>query len=323
MELLKQLTQCWGPSGREEQIRALIYEQVKDFADEIQTDAMGNLIVRKKGTGKKIVAAAHMDEIGIVITYIDEKGFLRFSNVGGLDVKYLVHKRVVFENGVQGVICIEENTEKPEIRKMYVDIGAESADAAKKLVTIGDMAVFAGAFSEAGERVFSKALDNRAGCYVLIKALQALEQTENDLYFTFTVQEEVGLRGAKTAAFSIEPDFAVAVDVTDTGDCPELGGISVSLGKGAAIKIMDRSVLSHPMVKAELEACARAQGIPYQLEIMTDGGTDAGAIHLSGSGVKTGGISLPARYIHSPSECIDKRDLSAAVELLCKYFTRP
>ena len=320
IKLLEKLTQCYGPSGHEDAVRDLIIDAVRDYADEFETDAMGNLIVHKKGNGKKIMAAAHMDEIGVIITAIDEKGFLRFSNIGGLETKYLIHKRVVFENGVQGVIGIEENTEKPAIAKMFIDIGAANREEAAKMAAVGDMAVFCGAFYEQGGRIISKALDNRAGCYILIRALQELEKTDNDLYFVFTVQEEVGLRGAKTAAFSIAPDCALAVDVTDTGDTPEYQNMDVKQSKGAAVKIMDCSILCHPQVREGLIQCARRHGILYQLEIMTDGGTDAGAIHLSGSGVKTGGISLPTRYIHSPAESANFADIEACCMLLKNFM---
>ena len=318
MELLKKLTAAFGPSGREENIKNIIKEEIKDYCDEIYEDALGNLIARKKGNGKKIMLASHMDEIGVVATVIDDNGFIRFSNVGGLYNKDLIARRVKFQNGVVGVIGSEEENKDRKILKMYIDIGAESKAEAEKMVSIGDMASFVGEFYENENAVISKALDNRAGCYVLIEAMKKAK-SENDLYFVFTSQEEVGLRGARTSAYSIAPEYALAIDVTDTGDTPEGIKMAVKMGKGAAIKVMDRSILCDSYIRSTLVELAKKNDINYQLEIMNDGGTDAGAISLSGAGVKTGGISIPTRYIHSPSEMISKSDLKDAISLLVAF----
>lgn len=315
MELLKKLTECNSVSGAEKEIRELIKSEVEDYADEIKEDALGNLIVRKKGNGKKIMLAAHMDEIGVMVTFVDDKGFLRFAPVGGLYVKDLSGRRVIFKNGTVGVVGLEETAGERTIKKMFIDIGAKDKEDALKYVNIGDTACFCGEFYERDGKVISKALDNRAGCYVLIEALKNCPKTENDLYFVFTTQEEVGLRGAKTSAFGIMPDFALAVDVTDTGDLPESEVMEVSLGKGAAVKVMDSSVMCSCEVRSVLIELAKKNNIPYQIEVLTFGGTDAGVIHLTGAGVKTGGISIPTRFIHSPSEMVDMNDLKACVEL--------
>ena len=297
----------------------IIEEIASPYADEIYSDALGNLIVHKKGNGKKIMVAAHMDEIGVIATVIDENGFIRFSPIGGVYSKDLLARRVSFKNGVTGVIGTEEENKERKILKMYIDIGACDKASCEKMVSIGDMAVFTGEFYENSNCIISKALDNRCGCYVLLKALEKIN-SQNDLYFVFTAQEEVGLRGARTSAFSIAPDYAIAVDVTDTGDTPNGIKMATKLGGGAAIKIMDRSVLCDAFVRSKLAELAASNSIKYQLEIMNDGGTDAGAISLSGSGVKTGGISIPTRYIHSPSEMINKNDLNSAVDLLCVFL---
>lgn len=317
MKLLEKLTRINSPSGSEGAIRELIENEIKDYCDEIGTDALGNLIAHKKGNGAKIMFAAHMDEIGVAVSFIDDNGFIRFTAVGGLCVKELCGCKVRFANGTVGVIGSEEESfdKKADIKKLYIDVGAKNKKDAEKKVKIGDSAAFIGGYYKSGDTVISKALDNRAGCYVLIEAMKKITAAENDLYFVFTVQEEVGLRGAKTAAFAIEPDFAVAVDVTDTGDTPDAPLMAVSLGKGAAIKVMDRSVLCDSDVRTHMLETAKANKIPYQLEIMTDGGTDAGAIHLSKSGVKTGGISVPTRYIHSPSEMASVSDIKACIAL--------
>lgn len=318
MELLERLTACDSASGHEKKIAQLIKEEISDYVDEIEEDALGNLIAHKKGSGMKIMLAAHMDEIGVVVTFADENGFLRFSNVGGLYTKELVGRRVRFKNGILGVIYTETDNKNVSMSKLYIDIGAKSREDAEKLVSVGDTAVFEGSFSKNGTRIISKALDNRAGCYVLIEAAKRIK-TDNDVYFVFTTQEEVGLRGARTAAYSIAPDAALAIDVTDTGDTPNGEKMAVKLGGGAAVKVMDRSVICHSAVRAALIELAKENDIPYQLEVMTDGGTDAGVIHLSGDGVRTGGISIPARYIHTPSEMADEEDINAAISLAAAF----
>ena len=318
MELLKKLTEAWGPSGCEEQITDLIMTEVKDFADEVYKDALGNLICRKKGSGKKVMFAAHADEIGIVVTFIDEKGFLRFADVGGLYLRNLINRRVIFENGTIGTIGTEEDNQDRRMAKMFIDIGAKSKEEAEKMVSVGDMAVFMGGLYTQNGKIVSKALDNRAGCYCLIEAMKKVN-SDNDLYFVFTTQEEVGLRGARTAAFKIEPEYALSVDVTDVGDTPKCPKMAVSLGNGAAIKVMDYSVITSPEVREKLIAVAENRGIKYQREIMMEGGTDAGVIHFTKGGVKTGGISIPTRYIHSPSEMIDENDLKASIDLLIGF----
>lgn len=318
MKLLKKLTAADGVSGNEEEICKVIIDEIKDFCDEYTVDAMGNLIAHKKGDGVKVMLAAHMDEIGVMVTYIDDNGFARFSPIGGLYVKELVHRRVRFANGTIGVIGSEEKEfdKKPEFSKLYIDVGASSKKEAEQLISIGTPAAFTGETVVSGKTVISKALDNRAGCYMLIKAMQSIKKPKNDLYFVFTTQEEVGLRGAKAAAYSVDPKYAVAVDVTDTGDTPECPVMAVKLGGGAAIKVMDRSVMCDADVRCAMIEAAKKHRIKYQLEIMADGGTDAGAIHLTRAGVKTGGISLPTRYVHSSSETANTDDLKACVKLL-------
>lgn len=318
MELLRKLTGTYGPSGCEGKIAELIKKETEAFCDETYTDALGNLICRKKGNGKKVMFASHMDEIGIVVTFIDEEGFLRFADVGGLYLRNLINRRVRFENGVVGVIGTEENNEKRQMSKMFIDIGAKNREDAEKMVSIGDMAVFEGELSCQNGKIISKALDNRAGCYVLIEAMKRVK-SENDLYFCFTTQEEVGLRGARTAAFKIEPEYALSVDVTDIGDTPKAPKMAVKLGCGAAVKVMDYSVITSADVREKLVEVAEKRNIKYQREIMMEGGTDAGVIHFTKGGVKTGGISIPTRYIHSPSEMIDENDLTASIDLLIGF----
>ncbi len=314
MELLKKLTQCYAPSGREDQVRELIKLETEKYADEVYTDTLGNLIVRKGSGGKKIIILAHMDELGIVVTYKDEKGFLRFAQIGGSRTKDLVGRRVKFSNGVIGVIGVHDDVDEYEATKMFIDVAGDDS------INVGDMATFTGDFYENETHVISKALDNRSGCYAAIKALQTMGNTDNEIYFIFTVQEEVGIRGARTATYGIDADYAIGLDVTRVGDTPSARTMNVKLGGGAAIKVMDRSVICHSCVRDGLINAAVANNIPYQLEILMTGGTDAGAAQASGSGIKTGAISIPTRYLHSPSEVINKNDLNACIELLKKYI---
>lgn len=318
MELLKKLTLCTSPSGREDSIRELIKEEIKGSFDEIKTDALGNLICHKKGNGKKLMLCAHMDEIGFVVTYIDNSGFLRFANVGGVLAYNSVNSRVVFENGTVGTISYEnkENPSSVNLSKMYIDIGASSREEAEKSVKIGDMAVYQSGFYENGKRVISKALDDRAGCAILIEAIKKAEINANDLYVVFTVQEEVGLRGAKVAANTVEPDMAVSVDVSNVGDTPASLELNLKLGEGPSVKMKDSSYIIHPSARKYMTDCAKKANIKFQLEASSYGGTDTGAIHLSGSGVPAGTISIPTRYIHSANEVIDIADYKAAIELI-------
>ena len=318
MELLRKLTEIDAPSGHENNICDFIKNEALSLGYDVSVDSLGSIIAHKKGSGKKLMIAAHTDEIGIIVNYVDDNGFIKFGAVGGLDTKELMKRRVRFQNGTIGIISAEEKSfeEKAELGKMYIDIGAKDRDEALKQVSVGDMAVFCGDFYQNGNTVVSKALDDRAGCYIMLKAMAQISDSKNDLYFVFTAQEEVGLRGGRTSAFSVMPDVGIAIDVTDVGDTPDAAKSDVKIGDGAAIKVMDRSVLCDRGVVNTLKDLAQENKIPYTSEIMTDGGTDAGAMALTGAGVKTGGISIPVRYIHSPSELASISDINDCVRLL-------
>lgn len=322
-ELLKKLSEAYGPSGREEQVAKLIRDEIQSHVDETYTDNMGNLYAVKKGSGAKIMVAAHMDEIGMIVTFIDEKGFLRFSNVGGLSPYILLGQRVIFANGTIGAIGMEklDDIKKLTLDKLYIDIGAKDREEAKEKVKVGDIATYNRELVVAGNRVIGKAMDNRAGCAVLIKAIQELGQTDNEIYAVFTSQEEVGLRGSRTSSYRINPDLGLAIDVTLVGDTPEAPKMNVALGQGAAIKVKDASVICHPRVKEALTETAEKNNIPYQYEVLVAGGTDAGAIHLTREGIAAGVISIPCRYVHSPGEMVDLDDLDNAVQLLKAFLT--
>ncbi len=324
-QLLKKLSEAYGPSGREEQVGRIIRDELESCVDEIYTDSTGNLYAVKKGTGAKIMVAAHMDEIGVIVTFIEEKGFLRFSNVGGVNPYVLLGQRMIFPNGTIGTVGMEklEDIKKLTLEKLYIDIGAKDKEEAASKVKIGDVATYYRELGEAGNRFIGKAMDNRAGCAVLIKALQEMSKTDNEIYAVFTAQEEVGLRGSRTASYRLNPDLGLAVDVTLVGDTPEAPTMDVSLGKGPAIKVKDASVICHPKVKEMLEKLADKENIPYQLEVLVAGGTDAGAIHLSRDGVPSGVISIPCRYVHTPGEMVDQDDMLNAVRLLTAFLVQP
>lgn len=314
-ELLKKLTQAYGPSGSESSVREIIKQELSNY--ETRTDALGNLIVEKPGKGNKIMLAAHMDEIGLMVTHIDDNGFLRFDFIGGVNPFHLPGERVQFANGVLGVIGVEKLDKVADLKResLYIDLGVESKEDALKLVKIGDSASFVAPFIDLGNRAVSKAMDNRSACAVLVKLMQELPETNNHITAVFTVQEEVGLRGATTAAFAVEPDYGLAIDVTATGDTPKGLTMEVGLNKGAAIKVKDRSIIVHPYVKEKLVELAEKESIPYQMEVLEFGGTDAGAIHLSRAGVPSGVLSIPCRYVHSRSEMVDIRDMDAVLRL--------
>ena len=318
-ELIKSLVEVGGVSGAEGALAERIAEIARPYADEVTSDALGNLIIHKKGGGPKLMLCAHMDTIGLMATHIDDKGFVRFAAVGGLSAYDVIFAPIVFESGARGAVYFEEKTERKDrtLSHGYIDVGADSCDRAR--VRIGERARFAGLPFETNGRLISPYLDDRAGCAVLLHTLARVEHLQNDLWFIFSSQEEVGPRGARTAAFTIQPDWALIVDVTDALDVPEPKVKNeCRLGGGAAVKLMDDSAICHPAVVKHLEVCARAAGIPYQYEVLEDGGTDAGAISLSRGGVPTGGVSIPTRYIHTPAEMVDLSDLEACVALLCQ-----
>jgi endoglucanase len=317
-DLLKTLVEIPAPSGYEGQVRKQIREWVEPLVDEVRVDPLGNLVAVRKQTGApRIMLVAHMDEIGLMVTHVDQQGFARFVALGGVMPIHCVGGRVRFLNGVQGVIGMEKNppsSEIPSLEKMFIDVGASSAEDCP--IRIGDVAVFDQSFVDFGKRVVSKAMDDRVGVAVLIEALRRLEKSAFEMYFVFSVQEEVGVRGATVAAFGVEPDLGLAIDVTATGDTPKGHRMEVCLGKGPAIKIRDAGMLADPRLIQWMVQTAEKARIPYQREILEFGGTDARAIQLSRGGVPAGVISIPCRYVHAPSEMVDMEDVENAVKLL-------
>ncbi len=318
IKTLETLCASHGPSGDEREVAALLRELVAPYGDDCRIDTMGNLILHKKGKGPKLMFAAHMDSIGLIVTHIEKDGYLRFGPVGHLFLGSVIRRAFRFRNGVIGVVALAEKVKEKdmEITDLYLDIGAKTREEAQALVNIGDTAVSAETVFTMGSKITGPFLDNRISCLILVEAIKKIRHHDSDLYFVFSVQEELDLRGAKTAAFALDPDYGIAVDVT-WGDEPEsMHRGSSKLGGGAAIKVMDHSVVAHPEMVARLEQLAIENKIPYQRDVGVGGGTDAGAIHQSRSGVLTGGICIPCRYIHSPVETVELSDVEAAINLV-------
>ena len=325
-DLIKKLTETYGPSGFEDQIRALIRAEVAPLVDEITVDALGNLIAFKKGdgTGCKVMIAAHMDEIGVMVSHITEKGFLRFTNIGGVSNADLNGKRVQFADGTIGVIGGERRPDRSKVGgldKHYIDVGAVSrADVTQQ---VGDAAGFWNLCIERGSLLTAKSMDDRVCCAIVIETLRQLENSPHDLYFAFTVQEEIGVRGAMVVANRVQPDVGIALDVTLSGDTPNAVPIAVELGKGPAIKVKDSGMIAHTGLVKVMKAAAVSAEIPYQLEVLVRGSTDARAMQISGIGVAAGCISVPCRYVHSTSETVALSDVEQSVTLLHHILSNP
>jgi len=324
LNILKELTKTVSVSGDEENISDTIRKAAEPYADEIYGDALGNLIALKKSGrsgAKKAMVAAHMDEIGFIAIFIDDDGFVKISPVGGIDWTAAAYGEVLFKNGLSGVIVPEGKTKPGDFKaeKFYVDIGATcKADAASK-IKIGDACTLAPKIIKLSNgRIAASKLDDKIACAALIRVLMDMKGAGHgcDLYFVFTAQEEVGLRGARTAAQGIMPDYSIAVDVTDTGDTPECAPMAIKLGGGAAIKLMDRSAICHREMVNLLMKTAKENNIAYQSEIMDAGGTDTAAMQSAGAGSIAGAISIPTRYIHTGVEMCDMGDAEACAKLL-------
>lgn len=334
LQLLKRLCETPGIPGREERIRQVVLEEMQDLVDEINVDAMGNVIALKKGKGqKRVMVAAHMDEIGFMVTFIDDNGFLRINPVGGFDTRTLVAQRVIVHGrkDVQGILMPgikpkhlltpEEASKQPTIGEFFVDIGL-SKDKAQELVQVGDPITMDRNFVELGDHVSCKAFDDRMGVYVMLEALRQLKHHEVDIYAVATVQEEQGLRGAITSAYGVQPDIGVALDGTIATDIPGSSkeGYLTSLGKGVAIKIMDSSLISNYKLVNFMRSLAEEHNINHQMEILPRGGTDAGAIERSRAGCPVITLSIPTRYVHTVVESSHKGDITATIDLLARFL---
>ena len=325
-DLLKKLVEAFGPSGFEDGMRDLIRPEVEQYADDISVDNLGNLIALKKGDGSglKVMLAAHMDEIGVMVSHVTEEGFCRFTNIGGVMPHNLNGSRVQFANGTVGIISSDRVTDRSKIHgldKHFIDVGATSK--ADCPVSVGDPAGFKREFLAQGKRLTAKSMDDRIGCVIAIEALKRLKSTPHDVYFAFTVQEEVGVRGALTAANHIDPDVGIALDVTMTGDLPESAPMAIALGDGAAIKVKDGGMIAHVGLVNLMKQRAEEAKIPYQLEVLLGGSTDARSMQVSNGGAAAGCISIPCRYVHSQSETVDADDVEACIQLLVEILSKP
>ena len=326
LELIKTLCALPGPSGCEDAVRDFIRAQAESYADNIETDPMGNLFVYragKKHLPKPVMLCAHMDEVGLIVKKITEDGMLKFGFVGGVDPRVVIGRTVRFgeTRGVVGIKAVHlstaaERKTAPKTKDLYIDIGATSRKAAEALVSLGDYGVFDSEIVAFGDGLIkAKALDDRLGCAVLLTLLR--DEPPVDTWFVFTAQEEVGTRGAATAAFRLAPDFCLVVEGTtaaDLAEVPEARQVC-ALRRGAVIPFMDRGTIYDRELFELLRDAAEERGIPWQTKQMVAGGTDAGRIHKSGAGVRTAGLAAPLRYIHSPSSVAAISDLTCVLEL--------
>lgn len=327
MKLLKELTQAWGVAGREKNIRTIIKREIEGHCDEMFTDAVGNLIAVKYGADhpdkKKIMLAAHMDEIGLQVKKIEADGRIKVCNVGFVWTSALYNDKVIFQNGTIGAVGCDGPVEeaKNNSGKLYIDIGCTTKEDTEKYVKVGDYCGFIGNYYELqNERIVSKSFDDRAGCYVLIEALKQNDGTgPNDIYYVFTVQEEVGCRGAVVSAERIKPDIGISVDVTPDHFYPtDLEGAN-AVGEGVGISIGNPSAMLDEYLVDTMIACCEENGIKYQRDVMDRGGTDASSINMSGMGVRVAGISIVDRFPHSQSSIISKADVREAIRLTDLY----
>ncbi|OEK03384.1 endoglucanase [Roseivirga sp. 4D4] len=332
VSLLKSICEIAGAPGFEKRVRDLVIQEVSPLVDEVSVDNMGNVVTVKKGTnnpeGKKVMVAAHMDEIGFIVTHIDENGFVRFHTLGGFDPKTLTAQRVIIHGkedviGVMGskpihVMTAEERTKVAKTADYFIDLGM-SKEEVEKVVSIGDPITRERELIEMGDCVNCKSIDNRVSVFILIEAMRALKNQPYDVYGVFTVQEEVGLRGANVSAHTINPDFGFGLDTTIAFDLPgaQPHEMVTELGKGAAIKIMDASTICDYRMVAYMKKIADKKNIKWQPEILTAGGTDtAGVQRMGKDGAISGAVSIPTRHLHQVIEMAHKEDIQGAIDLL-------
>lgn len=337
MKLLKELCEASAPPGYERAVREIALRELRPLCDDVRIDAMGNVIGFKKGSApdgqrKKIMLAGHMDEIGFYVKWVDDKGYVRLNPAGGFDPKTLIAKRVIIHAksgqtyvGMVGakpvhIMTDEEKAKMPKLDDLFVDLGLP-VEQVKEEVEIGTPVTLYQTFTEQGDTATCKSMDNRISVWAIIRALQKAPTPTHDVYAVMTVQEEVGVRGAITSAFQVRPDIGIAVDVTLACDTPGVQPHEAitRLGEGVAIKVMDSYSISDSGVLKEMRQIAEARGIKYQLEILPRGGTDAGGIQRAGEGAKVITLSVPARYVHSVVETVDKRDLQGCADLMAAY----
>ena len=334
VDLLRRLCAAPGIAGREDQVRAVVVDELRPLVDDLRIDTLGNAVGTKSGNGPRVMIAAHMDEIGFFVSHIDDRGFLRLQSVGGFDARTLVAQRVLVHGlggatlpgavqpGTKPIHLLERDEIKAvKLEELFVDVGLP-VEQVRAAIEPGDMVTLERELIEVGECVMSKALDDRLGVFVMIEALRAMGETRAEIVAVATTQEEVGLRGAETAAFTIEPEVAIALDLTLALDVPGMPPeLAVThLGDGVAIKVMDSSHIANPSLLRHLRDLAEAHGIPYQLELLPRGGTDAGPMQRSRGGAAAVTLSVPTRYVHTVNEMADREDIAAAIRLLARFL---
>lgn len=324
-DLLKKLCTENGISGCEKPVREIIINEIKDYVTECKIDNLGNIIAFKKGkkaSGNKLMISAHMDEVGFIVTDVDRDGYIKFDEVGGIDRRVLPGRSVKINdiNGVIGVkpihLCgADERKSILKYSSMYIDIGANNREEALKYVGLGDSITFESVYNENDYTIMSKALDDRAGCFIMIEMIKS--ELEYDTYFTFVTQEEVGLHGSKVAAYSVAPDFSIVLESTTAADIPEIAESKqvCNVGKGAVIGYMDRRTIYDKGLIERAKKISDEENIKLQFKRAVAGGNDAGAIHESRGGVRTLAISLPCRYLHSQISLISKNDIDDVYKL--------
>lgn len=329
MHLLQELCEASGIPGREERIRAIVRRELEPLVDEIKVDAMGNLIaIRRGNSDKKLLISAHMDEIGFIVTHIEDGGFLRMQGLGGHSPRNMMsqHVSIAGKEDMIGLLHCKrpegaEAEKVPKTKEFFVDTGLTKEEATEQ-IPIGSMVTLERNYVEIGNAVSCKAMDDRVSLYIMIETMRRTKKAGFEVYAVASVQEEVGIRGATTASYAINPDVGIALDVTLADDIPGVGEAEriTSLGKGAAIKIMDSSVICNAKVVDVLRELAVSREITHQMEILPAGGTDAGAIQSTRGGIPAGVISTPTRYVHSSVEMCNKDDIEAVIALMSAFI---
>jgi len=324
--LVKRLSEAHGVAGSEESVRDLVRDQVKGYVDQVRTDSLGNLIAHRRGTGaarKKLMLTAHLDETGLIVTFVDSAGFARVGLLGKVKASSLPGTRCRFANGEQGVIGKQDKGSKPgetDVESLFVDIVAASEGST---VQVGDTATLDSTFLDGADYLVGKAFEGRLGCAILIELLKNLKKTPHDLYCVFTVQETVGARGAGTAAYAIQPDLAVVVQGIEARDVPGSKHSGVELGKGPAIHYKDQTLISSPLARQALVSAAREAHVPYQLQVSPRGSGDGAIIQAAREGVPTGALGVPMRYLYTASETVSYADVTGALQVLTNLVQKP
>lgn len=337
LDLLRRLCAAPGIAGREDRVRALVIDELRPLVDELHVDALGSVVATKRGDGPRVMVAAHMDEIGFFVSHIGDGGFLRLQPVGGFDARVLVAQRVLVHGyagstlrgavqpGTKPIHILEKDEIKPvKMEELFVDVGMP-VEQVREAIEVGDFVTLDRELETAGDCVMSKALDDRVGVFVMIEALQAMRQggqSTAEIVAVATTQEEVGLRGALTSAYAVEPDIAIALDTTLALDIPGMPAeLAVTrIREGVAIKVMDSSHIANPALLRHFRDLAEANDIPYQLEILPRGGTDAGSMQRSRGGAAAITLSIPSRYVHTVNEMAAQQDIDGAIRLLARYL---